>query len=176
MALVATLAEFKAWLKYPTANTNDDSKMTDVLTGASEWVEWRIGGPLAVTSFTERHICNGWAITPNKRPLVAVASITPDLGTALDPSWYVADTTVNQVRFYWGIRRCHVTMVYTAGLATTTYRVKTAGLELARHLWLVQNGSSGRGHPGEETATPMGFAVPNRVDEMLAPSAVGGFA
>jgi hypothetical protein len=176
MALVATLAEFKAWLRWTGVGTSEDSKLTDVLTSASEWVEWRIGGPLASTSYTERSRCSGWAIVPRKRPLISVTSITPDLGTALDTAWYVADTTNNIIRLYWGIRPCWVTVVYTAGLTSIPYRFKNAGLELARHLWLTQNGSSGRGRSDDDIPVPMGFAVPRRVDELLQTTTVGGFA
>jgi len=176
MALVATLAEFKAWLRWSGSGTGDDARLTDVLTSASEWVEWRIGGPLAVTAYTERHRTLGNALIPNKRPLVTVTSITPDLGTALDPAWYVVDTTTNMIRFYWGTRPSWVTLVYTAGLASVPYRGKNAGLELARHLWLTQNGSSGRGRSDDDIPTPMGFAVPHRVDELLQTMTVGGFA
>lgn len=176
MALVATLAEFKSWLRWTGAGTADDAKLTDVLTSASEWVEWKIGGPLAVTSFTERSKTNGWVVQPLKTPLVAVTSITPDLGTAYDSARYVVDTTIDQVHFRWGVRRGWVTMVYTAGLSTVPYRVKNAGLELARHLWLTQNGSSGRGRSDDDIPVPMGFAVPRRVDELLQTIHVGGFA
>lgn len=176
MALVATLAEAKDWLRWKGVGTDEDSKLTTVLTSASEWVEWKIGGPLAVTSFTERTHCNGWAIIPRKRPLATVTSITPDLGTALDPSWYVADTDVNMIRFRWGIHPCWLTLVYTAGLASIPYRHKNAGLELMRHLWLTQNGSSGRGRSDDDIPVPMGFAVPRRVDELLQTTSIGGFA
>lgn len=176
MALVATLTEAKNWVRYG-AGTADDAKMTDILASASQWVEWKLGGPLAVTEFTERRKTNGWSLVPYKRPLVEVESITPDLGTALDPAAYVADTDINVIRFRHGIRPCWVALVYSAGLATVPSKAKTAGLDLFRHLWLPHNGSSGRGHPMEDTVpTPFGFAVPRRVDEMLNPDHVPGFA
>lgn len=176
MALVATLIEAKAWIRYG-GGTTEDAKLTDILSSASEWVEWKIGGPLAVTSITERTRTKGWAITPLKRPLVAVVSITPDYGTALDASCYIEDTTTGLVMFRRAIRPCWATMVYTAGLSTIPYKVKNAGLELLRHLWLTQNGSSGRGRSDDDIPVPMGFAVPRRVDELLnAGHSVGGFA
>lgn len=175
MADVATLAEFKAWIRYGTANT-DDVKLQMVLSAASEWVEWRIGGPLTPTAFTERLKCNGRVLVPKRQPLVSVASITPDLGTVLDPSWYTVDTDNGIIRFYWGVWPAWITLVYTAGLSTIPYRVKNAGLELARHLWLTQNGSSGRGRSDDDIPVPMGFAVPRRVEELLGPTPVAGFA
>lgn len=176
MALVATLAEFKTWLKYG-SGTSDDTTLTTVLTSASLWLEWRIGGPLAVTTFTESAHTNGWSITPRYRPLATVTSITPELGTAaLDASLYRADTTNHLVRFHYGTVPGWYTLVYTAGLAAVSERQKTAGLEVARHLWLVQNGSSGRGFPGDEVPTPLGFAVPARAEQLLIPDMMGVFA
>lgn len=175
VALVATLAEFKTWLKYG-AGTTDDTTLTTVLTSASLWVEWKIGGPLAAASFTETAIINGFAYIPQKRPLATVTSITPDLGAAIDSSRYSVDTTHNMIRFRWGVYRGWYTIIYTAGLSSIPDRVKTAGLEVARHLWLIQNGSGGRGFPGDEIPTPMGFAVPRRAEELLRTDSVAGFA
>lgn len=178
MALVATLAEFKAWLNR--SDATDDTELTTVLTAASEWVEWRIGGPLAVTGFTESIRCpNGWALVPHNKPLVSVTSITWERTGAisLDPTAFKVDTDANLIRFYWGVQTGWYVVVYTAGLASIPSRVKTAGLEVARHLWLVQNGSSGRGYPGDEMPTPMGFAIPRRAEELLAAGGpVMGFA
>lgn len=178
MALVATLAEFKAWLNRNDAT--DDTELTTVLTAASNWVEWRIGGPLAVTAYTETLRCvNQWAIVPTKKPLVSVTSVTWERtgASAIDSTAYKVDTDNNMIRFYWGVQVGWYVVVYTAGLSSVNERVKTAGLEVARHLWLVQNGSSGRGFPGDEVVTPLGFAVPRRAEELLAPSGpMMGFA
>lgn len=174
MALVATLPEFKAWLRI-TASA-DDARLTDVLTSASEWVEWKLGGPLAVTQFTEVEKVHGYAYIPKKRPLVSVVSVTPELGAALDSSRYVADTTHNMIRFRWGVFAGWYTFAYTAGLSAIPYRAKNAGLELGRHLWLTQNGSTGRGRSDDDIPVPMGFAVPRRVDELLMTMSVPGFA
>lgn len=175
MADVATLAELKSWLRYG-AGAADDAKLTDILHSASEWVEWKIGGPLAVTSFTETEKVHGYSYIPKKRPLVFVTSITPDLGAALDSSRYIVDTTHNMIRFRWGVFSGWYTFVYSAGLSTILYRHKNAGLELCRHLWLTQNGSTGRGRSDDDIPVPMGFAVPRRVDELLTTVSVAGFA
>lgn len=174
MALIATLAEAKAWVRI-TGDTQD-TQVTTVLTSASEWVEWKIGGPLESTQFTETAKVHGYAYVPQKRPLISVTSITPDLGTALDSSRYQVDTTHNLIRFRWGVFAGWYTIVYNAGLTATNYRAKNAGLELFRHLWLTQNGSVGRGRSDDDVPTPLGFAVPRRVDELLNTISVPGFA
>ncbi len=177
MALVATLPEFKAWLRI--TGTGDDAKLTDVLTSASEWVEWRIGGPLEVTEITERVRTRGWTMAPSKRPLVDVVSVTWErASTPVAATAYEVDPTNGLIRFYRPLFPGWYVLVYEAGLASIPYRAKNAGLELGRHLWLTQNGSVGRGRNDDDIPTPMGFAVPRRVEELLMsmPDAIGGFA
>ncbi len=177
MTLVATLPEFKAWLRI-TGDAQDD-KLMDVLNSATEWVVWRIGGPLSSTSYVERLRTRGTVFSPTKRPLVAVVSITPEgASTAFPASSWTADTTNSLIRMRRFIPPGWYIVAYSAGLTVTHYRCKNAGLELARHLWLTQNGSVGRGRNDDDVPTPMGFAVPRRVDELLTsmPDALPGFA
>ncbi len=171
---LVTLAKFKRWLNIEGSSQADE--ILDVLVAATEWVEWRIGGPVAVTTFTETGKVNGFAYVPINRPLVSVASITPDLGVAVDASRYQADTTVNMIRFRSGVTAGWYTFVYDAGLAGPGRLERNAGMELGRHLWLTQNGSVGRGRSDDDIPVPMGFAVPRRVDEMLMPKHIPGFA
>lgn len=178
MALVATLAEFKAHLNYTSPGAADDTELTNHLTAASEWMERTIGGPLAVTSFTEQVKVTGWWITPTYRPLVSVTSLTPELGGVLDPSSYVLDAVRNGIRIRWGALTGWYTLVYTAGLAAIPAHVKLAGLILAAHLWQTQSGGGGLPVPGDDAAPTYGrsFAVPNRVKELLATDVIPGFA
>jgi hypothetical protein len=167
MTLVATLAEFKTHLNR--ADATDDTELTFFLTAASQWTEYAIGGPLDVQTFTEIHWVEGGEIVPRKRPLATVTSITPDQGTALGSSSYFANTGTGMIEFRYGAACGWYTVVYTAGLSTISERIKLGGLEVARHLWLVQNGSGGRGFPGDELIpTPMGFSVPRRAMELIA--------
>lgn len=177
MALVATLSELKAHLNY-TGDTSRDVEMTVHLEAASDWVEGYIGGPLAVTELTERVQMSGRWIVPSKRPLVSVTSITPDLSGPLDSSIYVVDTDRSAIRLLygwdythsWGLSRGWCTVVYLAGLQSIPSRIKLAGLILAAHLWQTQNGGGGLPFPGDSDPTPtlgLGFAVPNRVKELL---------
>lgn len=176
MALVATLDEFKLRLRYGTG-TSEDDKLTDVLTAASEWIEWRIGGPLAITQITEIAYTKGWSMVPRKAPLVDVVSITPERSsTALSSTTYRADTTNKLIRFYDGTAPGWYDLVYHAGLATVGSKEKMAGLELATHLLGPQNGSGARGRTEELLANLPGYAVPNRVEELLATTPVMGFA
>lgn len=176
--LVASLEEFKDHLgrNAPTDYAND-SALRGCLMSSTDWVEWRIGGPLSVQTFTEMVAPAGVWLIPTRRPVVSITSLTPEFGSAIDvANAIVMDTNRNAFRLRWGTLATWYTMVYRAGLSTILERHKFAGLELARHLWLVRNGTSGRGYPGDEVAVPMGFAVPRRVDELLAQDYLPGMA
>lgn len=166
MTLVATLPEFKTHLNYG-SGASDDTELTMHLTAASQWVESYV--ILAATSFTERIMSQGCYLKQRHHPLTAVISITPQDGTALSSSAYIVDTTNSMIQLrYRAAGYGWYTVVYTAGLTSIPDRVKLAGLEVARHLWEIQNGSSGRGRrPEDLVPTPFGFAVPARAIEMI---------
>lgn len=166
MTDIATLTEVKAHLNYG-SGTADDAELTICLKAGSQWAESYV--ILAPTVFTERIFSQGCYLKQRHHPLTAVTSITPQDGTALSSSAYIVDTTNSMVELrYRAAGYGWYTMVYTAGLTTITERVKLAGLEVIRHLWNVQNGSSGRGRPAEDLVpTPFGFAVPARAIELI---------
>ena len=64
------------------------------------------------------------------------------------------------------------TLVYTAGYSTLPAPIRTAVLELVRHLWRPQLGAVSR--PSDDGAP--GYLIPNRVRELLDPYALPGFA
>jgi hypothetical protein len=65
------------------------------------------------------------------------------------------------------------TLVYTAGWVEMPAPIRTAVLELVRHLWRPQRGTSAR--PVDDSPAP-GYLIPNRVRELLDPYALPGFA
>lgn len=64
------------------------------------------------------------------------------------------------------------TLVYTAGLGKMPAPIRTAVLELVRHLWRPQLGAMAR---ATEDNAP-GYLIPNRVRELLDPFTLPGFA
>lgn len=64
------------------------------------------------------------------------------------------------------------TLVYTAGWVEMPAPIRTAVLELVRHLWRPQLGAMAR---ATEDNAP-GYLIPNRVRELLDPFALPGFA
>lgn len=170
-ALVASLEELKERLRRTSADVTDDVDLRSHLVAATDIVEYFIGGPLAKTSFTEMIYHDG-PIFPRNRPLVSVTSLTPYQSLALGTTEFVVDTglgMITPVAFAWG--GLPATLVYVAGWTQIPERIKRAGLEMAWHLWLMRNGTSGRGYPGSDdtTVSALGYAVPLRVVQMLAP-------
>lgn len=181
-ALVASLEEFKLQLNRAGASDiSDDAELRSYLVAATDWVEYEIGGPLTVTTITEWAYVRATSLAPMRQPLVSVTSITPDLGTALDPSAYQVDTDRRVIRFRWDVGRGWYTLVYRAGLTAVAQRHLLAGTMVAQHLWQTQNGGGGLPFPGDNDTTPvpgLGFSVPNRAKELLGPdtAAAAGFA
>lgn len=167
--LVASLERFKDWLRQSTsvANPRDDELLL-ALSSATEWVKYRLSGPLTVETFTERIYAHGCYLKQRKHPLVSVVSITPQDAGVLNSSAYIVDTTNSLIELRFDGPGWY-TVVYTAGLTVITPRIELAGMEVARHLWKALNGTAGRGRGAEElVATPLGFAVPARAEEMIA--------
>lgn len=166
--LVCSLEQFKNWLQFPLNDYSRDDDLFVALSSASDWAAWRLGGPLSVKTFTERLYANGCYIQQKHHPLATVTSITPQDGTALPATAYIVDTTNSQIELRGAYYGWH-TVVYTAGLSSVTPRQRLAGMEVGKHLWLVQNGSGGRGFNADEVVpTPFGFAVPNRAEELMS--------
>jgi hypothetical protein len=171
---VVSLEEFKAQLRR--TDDADDVALRSYLASATRYVEYRIGGPVSVQTFTERHFVTGYTLIPRRRPLVAVTSITPDFGTVLTSAAYTADTDMGQIVFYYGIWPTWHTLVYTAGRAQPTENIKLAGMIVAQHLWDTQNGFAGRRNADDFVQTGFGFAVPRRAEELLIPDAMAGIS
>lgn len=171
---VVSLEEFKTQLKR--TDDADDLALRSYLASATRYVEHRTGGPVSVQTFTERHFITGFTLIPRKRPLVSVTSITPDFGTVLTASAYIADTDANQIVFYWGIWPTWHTVVYRAGRAQPDENIKLAGMIVAQHLWETQNGFAGRRGADDFVQTGLGFAVPRRAEQLLVPDEMSGIS
>lgn len=166
MVLVASLPEFKEHINFG-SGSGSDAELTMHLTAATLWAQSYV--VLEPTVFSERILSQGCYLKQRRHPLTAATSVTPQDGTALSASAYIVDTTNSMIILrYRVVGYGWYIVVYTAGLTTIKDNVKLAGLEVARHLWEIQNGSSGRGRRQEDLVpTPFGFAVPARAIEMI---------
>lgn len=166
--LICSIEQLKKWLRYGSDRDIDNDLLLLALTSATEWVEWRLSGPITVREFSERIWANGPFLRQRRHPLVDVVSVTPQDAGVLNSSSYIVDTTNSwiQLRFN-GYGWYDVT--YEAGHAQLRAGARQAGQEVARHLWTVLNGSAGRGRNSEELVpTQFGFAVPRRAEELIS--------
>lgn len=179
-ALIVSLQQFKKQLgRDDPTDTDDDEELTEWLVASTECVEELIEGPITPTVFTEFSTTGrSGMISLDRRPLISVASITPDRpgASALSSSLYSVNTDDGVI--YWrGAYGYRVVTVYTAGLTVIPRRYRRAGSIIAQHLWMVENGGGPAPSPGELTLVPgAGFAIPNRAVELLSPTIFGGFA
>lgn len=196
MSLV-TLAEAKAHLNMPAADTTFDSELQGFIDMAQPLIE-NICGPIVTRSVTEWHdggTGSRFLLVLRQRPVISITSITeyvgnvgqvltpaasPDLAGNLSYTLEPETGTISRrvgagtvYPFAWGEQ--NISVVYTAGYASTPANVRLAALELIRHLWQsTQQGGSRTAAAAFDTGTRpgpagMGYAVPNFVIELLQP-------
>lgn len=181
-APIVALADVKAHLNKSLTDTTDDTELLAMIAATGRVVDWKIGPvvPRTVTSVIRRP---GWKVRLPQYPVISLMStsalvdgVTPDPVTDLD---FEPDTGIvwraDGAPMVGGQR-----MVYVAGRTVVGANVTEAALVIVEHLWDTQRGGSAtpaRVFGAEETTMipGLGFAVPNRALEMLAPDALGSF-
>ena len=172
-----TLPEAKDALNITSqVNDNEIVAYTDAVT---DLIEAYIG-PCSVQTFTQTLRGSGTFLL-SRTPVVAVTAISGVLTGAL--AYDVTRLTVNPDTGE--VRRLDrgtfgddlYTITYTAGRTVIPPRIKQAARVLLQHMWSTQRGSGGRarGDQGENTYG-MGFAMPNRVMELLTTVRIPGIA
>lgn len=177
MALL-TLVEAKAQLDIDTGTHDVELQVyVDALTAAIE----RHVGPVENRAVTETTTSGGATLCLSHLPVAALTSLVPVLtgGTAVQVSDVVVDTATGVVRRKDGRSFCGGpwTATYTAGRGTVPATIKLAALILLQHLWRTQYGASrGLGSIGggddfsvTESVPGWGYAIPNRVLQLLEP-------
>lgn len=177
-----TLEEARKSLGWEASNTANDSDLERYVEAATPVIE-NITGPLLVRSVTYKFDGGFRAVVLPDR----FTSVTAVVESGVTVTDYVAEpdagiiaagTATSPREFEAGHQNVVVTV--SVGAATVPAHVKLATRELVRHWW--QQGRQGN-RPGFgndvpiEGGTPMGFAVPKRVRELLEPSPrLAGFA
>lgn len=136
------------------------------------------GGPIVSRSVTERvELTDCYsAIMLRKRPVVSVTSIVVvSSGTSLSTTDLDIDTNSGIVRrklgllFVTGVSPI-VTVTYTAGLGSTApAAVVEADAIILKHLWASRRGLTGSSPEALVNIPGMGYAIPLRAAELLAP-------
>ncbi|MFI0825722.1 hypothetical protein ACH4Q7_14840 [Streptomyces roseolus] len=176
MALL-TLDEAKSVLELTSTTKYDVDIQTyvDALTPVIE----RHTGPIEQRTVTETVNAYGPLLAVSQVPALTLTSLTPihTTGTAVDVAELVLDGAAGIVRRLDGgaFAGGPWTAVYTAGRPSVPANVTVAARMLLQHWWRTRYGAA-RGNPGggedydvNEPVAGWGYAIPNRVLEILEP-------
>lgn len=176
-----SLQDAKDMLNISQATTTYDAEIQSWIDAIEAGLERLTGGPLVNRTVVERaEICEGGAaILVRKRPLVSVTSIADPTGAAVSTADVDLDPNSGVIRrrlaWPWWTAYRWVTVTYVAGWGVPTPPAfNRAAAIILDHLWQTQHGPSTRpSMAGDETGTDygLGFAIPNRAAELLAPYA-----
>lgn len=163
---VVSLAEVKRHLQMSPGSGPDDDELTFTAEAAAGIVEGFVG-PLSAVTVTEtfpsdryRHLSPQQFLL-RRAPVTAVTAVTGLSG-------WRADLAAGIVYPQGCVPSGPVSVTYTAGLDPVPAAVRLAVLIVTAHLWETQRGSGSPLAP--DGVTPgVGFAVPNRAQELLAP-------
>jgi hypothetical protein len=188
----------KDHLRIPDSDHTKDARLIRLLDGSTPVVEFYAGNILVRQYESERYDGGTPFISLRHRPVLSVESVveyrgpipyvltqvpTPDLGTiysySFQPSGRIVRRTVGGgiTPFPPGLDQVYVS--YTAGYTSTPANVREAVLELMRVNFQQTeqggrpsfgSGGYGRDEEVEGGTVYMGFFVPGRVREMLAPN------
>ena len=158
-------------------STADDDELQDMLDAAVDVVTGIVGPIDTPASVTETHYNVQSDVLVLKRmpvgSLVSVASRYGAVTTPLTLTDYELDPDTGLLRTVAGARFYGTyTVTYTSGRADLPAAIRLAVLVIAEHLWETQRGAAPVGPLADDDtfATPgLGYAIPNRALELLAP-------
>jgi hypothetical protein len=172
------LADAKTHLNM-SASTND-AELQAVIDAAEAVLARRVG-PLEPAATTDRVIGLADSLVVRTVPAVSLTSITGPSGSALDLTNIHLEQGSGVITHNLGqyfVER-YYTVAYSAGRASCPDDLLLAVKELVRHVWQTQRGSGGRpgSAPVDVSSTPgLGYYLPYRVQELIAPHLQPGFA
>lgn len=160
-----TLDEVKAQANVPLTDASHDAELTRFQLAAQEHVESLVG-PVVPRAVTETARASGGMVILSRPPVVSVESLTSN-GQA------VTYTLNSGAGLLTGVTAGgELSVSYTAGRSPIPEAIRVAALIIAEHLWKTQLGNVPSALPTEEFTTApfgLGYAIPNRAIELLAP-------
>ena len=185
-----TLSEGKAALGLTANTTDQDTLVASYITTVSRILDINCGPLVQRTVTNEKRSGGNDAVPIHYMPALSITSITeyqgvtavtlteetagtaPADGYLLDAENGLVYRRASGQDTYFAFGRNNVVITYTAGRYATTSavdpRVKRAAGTMLRHLWSIDKGSGNLMFGEVDAPTPIGFAIPNRVKEMLA--------
>jgi len=165
----ASLTDLKAHLNIGESSSVDEAELDDILDAATELVQSMVGS-FDVATVTETVAVYGGTVLLSQAPTGAVA-VVDYYGNAVTGSTVNVTARLLYVPAVYG----PVTVTYPAGTGFVPAGVRLATLIIAAHLWETQRGVSPSplslqgADVGEFSVPGLGFAIPNRARELLAP-------
>jgi hypothetical protein len=185
-----SLSEAKTTLGLAASASDLDTAVASYVTAVSRLLDEKCGPFVQRTISSEIHSGGYIMLQLRNAPAASITSCTEyqgttavtisveTLGTAPANGCLLDSTTGMLVRRsggsddIWYPGRNNVTVTYSAGRYTNTAavdaRVKRAAGMLLRHLWAMDKGSGNLMFGEIDMPIPMGYAIPNRVRELLS--------
>lgn len=187
---IVSLADVKYHLNK--TDNDDDTELQFFIDAATPVIE-NIAGPVLPQTKTEYFNGGVSQISVNWLPIVSVTSVTEtygqtnytlteiSLGSSNSNFAFTVDYSTGRIvrrsfnaEALFPVGTNNVKVAYVAGRATIPANVRLATLMLIQHLWSTSQLNRGGGRPslgGDDSfMSGAGFAVPNRVRELLQPS------
>ena len=126
-------------------------------------------GPLEPSAVTQRCRGGGAALVLSTLPVIAVTSVTARSGGVVASDW--DDLAAGLLYGTWC--EAYYDVVYQAGYVTLPADLRQGLKELVRHLWSTQRTKDRR---TVDDLPGSAYAWPTRVEQLVAPYAIPGFA
>ncbi len=192
-ARLLSLEEGKKHLNKDLTVTTDDDEVADLVDTATTLIEEIVGAivPRTVTevypggyrSIFLRQRARSVTSVVEAQSVGAVVTLTAEVpGVSAPSDGYLFDATTNAIRRSSGGSPLYfigqVTVTYVVGRVPVPPNFRTAGAELLSHVWRTSQFTRGVSRPrtNEPTTDPtlvLGYAIPNRVRELLGTSKRG---
>jgi hypothetical protein len=179
---VVSIADVKAHLGRAATAAADDEELRRMVEAATAIVEWKVG-PVVARAHTDLVIGGGCEVLLPHRPIISLTSTAAAWSGGVPDAVADLDFDAESGRV-WRSDGAPIQprqrFTYRAGRAVVPANITTAALIIVAHLWETQrSGASGPSRiigAEDVTAVPsLGFAIPNRALEMLAPDARAPF-
>lgn len=175
---LVSLDDVKARLNI--TDTDNDEELRRIMAAASARAAAAVKRALAPRTYTQTvdmTYAPGRSVVVPTPALLSVSEVTEDATTVAAADYEISRDGQLLRRVgttYWtGV----VAITGTVGVAGDDLAIAQQGvLELTAHLWETQRTPMGRNAALAGPVPGMGYALPNRVDEMLAPLRLDGFA
>lgn len=167
---VVSIEEVKQHLNI--TGTASDAELPVFIDTAQQIVEDLVG-PVEPTIVTQT-MYSGGVVSLNESPVISITTVT-EYGVTVSPSLYVADLTDGSLvrldgRRWYAAPSSPLVVVYQAGRTMLPAALKWAIMEEAAHLWrATQSQRGGRARGSDIPDAPTGYALPNRVREVIEP-------